>query len=325
MNKLKFPIFAAALALAMLFTLSCSSGDDGGGISSPSNSKTECVLNLLADDSQTPANIMAVCEASKGEVLAHLPETIGDCRTADIEIGKTLGVIAGECGVEQIPIQRSSSSSKQNRSSSSNNGSGYFSSSSNGGGYSSSSRGSSSGGASSSSGNGYVPQFGTLTDARDSKVYKTTTIGTQTWMAEDLKFGKSYSDYNWTEAMNGDAYVPGADKGPNGLCPQGWHFPNNAEWIVLLNYVGGASVAGTKLKADSGWLAHDTYGNGTDDYGFSARSIYIYSDGDEACYLSSTQSDANNAYYRLIEYDSGEVTREVFPKSDKCQLRCVKN
>lgn len=54
-----------------------------------------------------------------------------------------------------------------------------------------------------------------------------------------------------------------------GVCPEGWHLPDSTEFQQLIDYLGGMSVAGTKLKATSGW------GNnpGTDDYGFTALSV----------------------------------------------------
>lgn len=53
-----------------------------------------------------------------------------------------------------------------------------------------------------------------------------------------------------------------------GVCPYGWHLPSKAEFVTLINSVGGdgAGVDGIKLKSLNGW---ENDGNGTDDYGFS--------------------------------------------------------
>jgi len=115
--------------------------------------------------------------------------------------------------------------------------------------------------------------YGSMTDPRNKKTYKTVKIGEQIWMAENLNYydgsSRCYEDkdiyckrdgdlYNWTSAKK--------------ACPAGWHLPKDEEWATLENTVGGASTAGTKLKAASGWL--DSTGkkplNGTDDFGFSA-------------------------------------------------------
>jgi len=134
----------------------------------------------------------------------------------------------------------------------------------------------------------------TVKDA-DGNIYKTITIGKQTWMAENLKTTK-YNDgsaiplvtdsiewakfetigYCWYE--NNDAKF----KSPNGalynwntvntgkLCPSGWHVPANAEWARLINVLGGDSVAGGKMKetGPKHWNSPNT--GATNESGFTA-------------------------------------------------------
>ena len=106
----------------------------------------------------------------------------------------------------------------------------------------------------------------------DGNVYKTVTIGTQTWMAENLKVSK-YNDgtiipniaddvqwwklttgawsYYKNDAANnakcGKLYnwyaVSLTTNGNKNVCPAGWHVPTDAEWTILTDYLGGASVA----------------------------------------------------------------------------------
>ena len=50
-----------------------------------------------------------------------------------------------------------------------------------------------------------------------------------------------------------------------GLCPSGWHVPSDGEWTAMTDYLGGASVAGKKIKATSGWSVD----GGTNSSGFT--------------------------------------------------------
>jgi len=102
----------------------------------------------------------------------------------------------------------------------------------------------------------FAQQKGSFTDARDKKTYKTVIIGTQTWMAQNLDYGGKNDDigkcpgekaenckkygtlYTWKEAKE--------------VCPAGWHLPTMDEWKTLVNFAGGAKIAGKKLKSKSG-------------------------------------------------------------------------
>lgn len=59
-----------------------------------------------------------------------------------------------------------------------------------------------------------------------------------------------------------------------GIFPNGWHIPTDAEWVALgialgdtKNNVGLFPMVGKRLKATAGWYKN---GNGTDDYSFAA-------------------------------------------------------
>ena len=158
---------------------------------------------------------------------------------------------------------------------------------------------------------------GTMTDERDGQTYKTVTIGTQTWMAENLNYAytgvpylydENSSDsnswcykndslncvkygrlYTWSAAMdsvgewstNGKGCGWEAECSPTypvrGICPEGWHLPANSEWNALFTAVGGRSAADMMLKSTSGWFDS---GNGTDAYSFAALPVgYRYVDG----------------------------------------------
>jgi uncharacterized protein (TIGR02145 family) len=101
-----------------------------------------------------------------------------------------------------------------------------------------------------------------FTDSRDGKTYKKVTIGTQTWMADNLSYnapgsvcyknsddncGKYGRMYPWETAKE--------------ACPAGFHLPSDAEWTILMDYIGGTATASTMLKSATGW---ESGGNGTD-------------------------------------------------------------
>ena len=121
------------------------------------------------------------------------------------------------------------------------------------------------------------PVFGELTDARDGRVYKTVKLGSQEWLAENLNYAAEgslcYEDdekncekygrlYNWEVALDtsnrgcGDNFSGcrlRSDFHPReGICPDGWHVPEHAEWDTLFAYAdahGEGESAGDALQA----------------------------------------------------------------------------
>ena len=91
----------------------------------------------------------------------------------------------------------------------------------------------------------FSQKTGTLTDVRDNKVYKTVKIGDQWWMSENLAYKPNSGNF-WTYEDN-EKNVPIYGylydfKTAENICPTGWHIPNNDEWEVLSEYLGGWNV-----------------------------------------------------------------------------------
>ncbi|MCK5775069.1 MAG: fibrobacter succinogenes major paralogous domain-containing protein [Bacteroidales bacterium] len=138
--------------------------------------------------------------------------------------------------------------------------------------------------------------YGTMIDI-DGNIYKTITIGSQTWMAENLRTTKyndgiairtvtdnaiwvylydtgAYCNYNNTSnndsiatfgrLYNGDAVLTGK------LAPEGWHVPTDDEWTILTNTLGGDSIACIKLleTGSTHWLNQSS--SATNESGFTA-------------------------------------------------------
>jgi uncharacterized protein (TIGR02145 family) len=206
-----------------------------------------------------------------------------------------------------------------------------------------------------SSDDGGEIEFGTLTDKRDSKVYKTVVIGNQEWMAENLNYsdaGSCYNNstsncaeygrlYNWAAAMGVSSnyntrllhvedYEGNNIEPQTGICPDGgWHIPSDAEWKELITAVGGLSMSAAKLKAASSlW---EDRGGGTDDYGFAALpggegysgSSYSHI-GELGVWWSATEDASNKAYGREMGIEAGYVARAAETKSYLLSVRCVR-
>ena len=158
---------------------------------------------------------------------------------------------------------------------------------------------------STSAGSVYDATAKTLTDLRNGQTYKTVTIGTQTWMADNLNYETEnsycYNDdpsncskygrlYTWAAAMDsvGTWSINGKGCGytntcsptypVRGVCPEGWHLPSTTEFETLFTAVGGVqdedyayrwNGAGTVLKSTSGWNEYEGITN-EDSFGFSA-------------------------------------------------------
>jgi uncharacterized protein (TIGR02145 family) len=118
-------------------------------------------------------------------------------------------------------------------------------------------------------------------DVRDGNSYKTVTIGTQTWMAENYNFATSNGSvcYN-NDPLNcsryGRLYTWETAKM---ICPtsEGWQLPTDKDWQTLLNYLGGQKIAGSKLKSRIEWENPNT--DATNESGFSALPGGSYNPG----------------------------------------------
>ncbi|WP_458451244.1 FISUMP domain-containing protein [Fibrobacter sp.] len=124
-------------------------------------------------------------------------------------------------------------------------------------------------------------EYGSFTDTRDGRVYKTIDIWGQTWMAENLDYRDSVSKpelegNRWcygNEAEQCDAYGSFYScELSSQVCPAGWHLPSKSDWRELYNFIalmGGDPQSG--LRAKDGWLDYsDNVNNGTDVLGFTA-------------------------------------------------------
>lgn len=204
---------------------------------------------------------------------------------------------------------------------------------------------------------------GYLFDSRDSKVYRTVTIGSQTWMAENLNYsdsttykgmmGRSWCYgreidnctkygrlYTWAAVMDsaGKWSTKGKNCGYNksctptypvrGICPEGWHIPSKSEFQTLFTEVKGQSSAGKVLKSTSGWTPSS--GNGTDEFGFSALPGGVYYGyfsrvGQMTLFWSATAYSDSDSYYILFRSDDNAAPLGYNEKYYGAYIRCLKD
>jgi uncharacterized protein (TIGR02145 family) len=199
-------------------------------------------------------------------------------------------------------------------------------------------------------------QAQTLKDI-DGNVYKTVTIGTQVWMAENLKTTKYndgtaiplvIDDKAW-EALTTPAfcwYNKDATTSKNiygalynwytvnskKLCPKGWHVSADAEWTTMSTYLKGEDVAGGKLR-ETGTTHWEKPNNGaTNESSFTALpGGYRNNHGAFAnigffgFWWSATEYGATVAHGRSISCSGSEILKIVSFKKNGYSVRCMKD
>ena len=225
------------------------------------------------------------------------------------------------------------------------------------------------------------PGTPSVTDV-DGNMYSTVQIGDQCWMRSNLRathyadgtaipIGNSSSNtdpyyydysnqrftlrergylYNWPAAMHGAASSNTVPSNVQGICPDGWHLPSDAEWTNLENYVksqsqywcgGNSNDIAKALASTYGWKNYNNIISclpGTDTAtnnatGFSAIPAGVCAYGNlsscyENCFLWSATDNGNGsttAWYRRLHNGNTNfpIGRDV--KSHGCSVRCLKD
>lgn len=198
---------------------------------------------------------------------------------------------------------------------------------------------------------------GTLTDI-DGNVYYTITIGTQVWMAENLKTtsycnGESvpnitdntgwialttgaYCNYNNDVTISttyGRLYNWYALNDNRKIAPTGWHIPTYAEWTTLTTYLGGDSIAGGQLKEIGTTHWYSPNAGASNQTGFTALpggcrdsdGTFQYNPGN-GFWWSSTEDGTYGAYYLIMYFNSSYANRSSsYDKISGYSVRCIKD
>ena len=200
-------------------------------------------------------------------------------------------------------------------------------------------------------------ETGTVKD-RDGNVYKTVTIGTQVWMAENLKttkyrngdpIPKVIANSSWTELNSGaycwynnDAAANKATYGAlynwfalndnRGIAPIGWHIPTDQDWAALVSFLKGDGTAGGALKETltSHWSEPNT--GATNSSGFSALpGGYRTKDGTfknvNVCggWWVNKEYTKSVAWYRFVDNVSSSIHNFSTYKNCGFSIRCIKD
>lgn len=222
----------------------------------------------------------------------------------------------------------------------------------------------------------------TLTDY-DGNVYHAVQIGSQCWMQENLRTtsyangnpiamghtGSSTNDayryapendmskvplygylYNWPALVNGSSGSSSNPSGLQGVCPNGWHVPSNAEWNDLATCLGsnypcggdGQNIAKALASTTNDWYTDNSnacaVGNNTalnNASGFTAMPAGFFTGGSmpsdigpNAYFATSTAGSSFLSYFvtvRYISYSQSTLQSNQELKSSAFSVRCVRN
>jgi uncharacterized protein (TIGR02145 family) len=199
------------------------------------------------------------------------------------------------------------------------------------------------------------------------KTYNSVIIGMQCWMSENLNIGTAiavssnqvdngivekycYNNltsncniygglYQWAEvvqylngATNTTSWNPVPTGNVQGICPAGWHLPSDSEWSGLTTYLGGASVAGGKVK-EAGithWLTPNTGATnesnlsglpgGYCDTGGTSNNMFT-----NAYVWSSTEGLETTSFKISLSYNLSSMTMLASIKKYGFSVRCCKD
>lgn len=198
-----------------------------------------------------------------------------------------------------------------------------------------------------------VSTYGSLTDI-EGNIYKTIQIGSQTWMAENLRtlklndgtdihYIENASDWNDLNTpayclINTDTSIYGAlynwyTVSSEKLCPEGWSVPGDQDWSVLTDYLGGQTEAAKSLKEagtrhwlttnndtnnDSGFTAlPGGYRNHNGSFGDLSKSGYFWT--------STIDAGSGTAFFRSMYYGYNNVDRSSSNQKSGFSVRCIKD
>ncbi len=215
--------------------------------------------------------------------------------------------------------------------------------------------------ATNSAGTGYgnIISFTTTQAVLDyeGNVYHTVRLGTQTWMVENLQVSHfkdgsiipfvmnastwnglstaAYCHYNddlTVAEIYGKLYNWYAVHDSRGIAPAGWHVASWAEWTALYDYLGGADLAGGKLK-ESGFVHWQSPNTGaTNETGFTALPAGERNDAGTYMQIGQvaywwTSTEILSGWSGFMDMTSGSTVAQSNYTGQKAgfPVRCIKD
>lgn len=198
--------------------------------------------------------------------------------------------------------------------------------------------------------------YGTVADFEGYN-YKTIAIGSQIWMAENLRTTHYQNGNEIPEVTNiteWNSLISGAycnyDNNPTiadiygklynyyaiadsrNLCPSGWRVPTDAEWTILAAILDGEDWAGGAMKETgvTHWKAPNPGATNTSGFtglpGGRILSGSFLHLGEEGYWWSSTIFESNNqVWYRALIYDNLAIRGFHCEMASGMYVRCIKD
>jgi uncharacterized protein (TIGR02145 family) len=164
----------------------------------------------------------------------------------------------------------------------------------------------------------------------DPTQWKNLTTGAWCYYENSTANGTIYGKlYNWY-AVNDS----------RGLAPQGWYIPSNTEWNALVNFLGGTSLAGAKMKETGTTHWSSPNAGATNQSGLTGIPAGILQSnnqltkanfkdqGSRTVWWSSTENNNVLAYYLNLDNSSSDsylTPSDENWKSSGFSVRCIKN
>ena len=199
-------------------------------------------------------------------------------------------------------------------------------------------------------------KYDSIVDSRDGQVYKTVTIGSQVWMAQNLNYADSVKTpsllkrswcfayksencdvagrlYTWAAIIDSVKLATDSEKPQKcgfgescvftekmrGICPEGWHLPDTTEWKTLISFAGGDDIG---MYEDSG----------TDDFGFSAfpvgekyRDQSFFEDSRDVHFWTASEESKDNRSSCSADFFYASVWFSCGFKDNGHSVRCVRD